>query len=337
MAKVSVIIPVYNIENYLKQCLDSIVNQTLPDIQIICVDDGSTDASPQILSEYAAKDKRFQIITQKNAGPGAARNVGLERATGKYLIFLDSDDWFESNFLEQMLNKAIETDADITICQTVEFDSDTGKERSAQWMLKKQLLPGNVFSPDDISKCIFQFTYGMPWDKLYRREFLQKTGILFPSLRNSEDLAFVFPTILESERIAIQESILVHHRINRKTSVSNNLINQPSAPYIAFQIVEDWLENTEKMEIYKQSFLNWAMEFLIWHVCNINDSKIQKIYYDNLKSFWFPNIGFSSYSRKYYFSSFLYKKYLLVKNSPFWFFRFVLVTYKAISKYTRGE
>ena len=100
--KVSVVIPVYNIEAHLRQCLDSVAGQSLSDLEIICVDDGSTDTSPAILAEYARRDPRFQVVWQANAGPGAARNRGMELAAGKYLIFLDSDDWFEPDFLERM-------------------------------------------------------------------------------------------------------------------------------------------------------------------------------------------------------------------------------------------
>ena len=103
MVKVSVIIPVYNVEPYLKQCMDSVVGQTLKDIEIICVDDGSTDNSLDILREYAAEDSRIQIIEQKNAGAGAARNNGMRYATGKYLSFLDSDDFFERNIAWQRI------------------------------------------------------------------------------------------------------------------------------------------------------------------------------------------------------------------------------------------
>lgn len=101
MVKVSVIIPVYNVEPYLKQCMDSVVGQTLKDIEIICVDDGSTDNSLDILREYAAEDSRIQIIEQKNAGAGAARNNGMRYATGKYLSFLDSDDFLNRECLKR--------------------------------------------------------------------------------------------------------------------------------------------------------------------------------------------------------------------------------------------
>ena len=98
MAQVSVIIPVYNIERHLAQCLDSVAGQSLGDIEVICVDDGSTDGSPAILARYAARSARFRVVTQANAGPGEARNAGLALAGGEYVIFLDSDDWFEPDF-----------------------------------------------------------------------------------------------------------------------------------------------------------------------------------------------------------------------------------------------
>ncbi len=173
----SVIIPVYNIERHLRQCLDSVTGQTLTELEIICVDDGSTDGSPEILADYAQRDGRFQIITQPNTGPGVARNTGMDRATGEYLIFLDSDDWFEPDFLERMVAKAKETGADVTICRTVEFDTDTGAELPSEWMLKERYLPKETFAPEEMAEHIFQFTYGWPWDKLYRAEMVRQAGL----------------------------------------------------------------------------------------------------------------------------------------------------------------
>ena len=114
--KVSVILPVYNVSDYLRQCMDSIVGQTLKDIEIICVDDGSTDDSLAILKEYEAKDQRVKVIQQANAGAGAARNKGLEIATGEYLSFLDSDDFVDVNMYEQLYLKAKAKDIDVVYC-----------------------------------------------------------------------------------------------------------------------------------------------------------------------------------------------------------------------------
>ena len=109
MPKISVIVPVYNVEKYLRECLDSIVNQTLQDIEIICINDGSTDGSAVILEEYAAKDKRIKILNQENKGAGEARNAGINSAQGKYLAFIDGDDFYCTDFCEKMHNKALLT------------------------------------------------------------------------------------------------------------------------------------------------------------------------------------------------------------------------------------
>ena len=113
MAKVSIIIPVYNVESYLRRCLDSVVNQTLKDIEIILVNDGSTDGSLAICEEYAKNDDRIKIITRKNGGLSAARNTGLDNATSEYIGFIDSDDWVDTNFFENLYNTAIEKNCDV--------------------------------------------------------------------------------------------------------------------------------------------------------------------------------------------------------------------------------
>ena len=110
---ISLIIPVYNVENYLRQCLDSIINQTLKEIEIICINDGSTDSSKQILEEYALKDERIKIINQKNKGAGAARNSGIDAATGEYIGFVDSDDWVNLDAFEKLYNKITRENVDI--------------------------------------------------------------------------------------------------------------------------------------------------------------------------------------------------------------------------------
>lgn len=332
MAKVSVIIPVYNIEEYLAKCLDSIVEQSLSELEIICVDDGSTDNSLCMLMEYARKDARFIIITQQNAGPGIARNRGFEVATGEYVIFLDSDDYFESDFLKEMVFTIENTNSDVVICKAIEFDTHSEKEYSAEWMLKENYLPSLLFTPREISEYLFQFTYGMAWDKLYRRAWLINTGISFPALRNSEDLAFVFPTLLAARKIAVLPKVFIHHRINRLTSVSNTRREQPDAPYEALRIVEKYLNDRGWTEVYRQSFMNWAMEFLVWHVCNIADREIQDRYLEIVRKEWFPRLGFEKYPTTYYRDKRQLSKYLLTKYAPKPVFRLALRIYKFLKR-----
>ena len=131
--KVSVILPVYNVSEYLRQCMDSIVGQTLKDIEIICVDDGSTDDSLEILKEYEAKDKRVKVIEQKNAGAGAARNNGLAIATGEYLSFLDSDDFFEPDMLEKAYEKGKSANAQGVVFRADQYREDLNEFVQVKW------------------------------------------------------------------------------------------------------------------------------------------------------------------------------------------------------------
>lgn len=328
MARVSVVIPVYNIERHLRQCLDSVTGQTLQDLEIICVDDGSTDGSAAILAEYASRDSRFQVITQPNGGPGVARNTGMAQAAGEYLIFLDSDDWFEPDFLESMVGKAEETGADVTICRAVEFDTDTGKELPSDWMLKSRYLSGESFSPEEIAEHIFQFTYGWPWDKLYRREFIERAGLKYPALTNSEDLVFVFQSLALARRIAVAPQVLVHHRINRMASVSNSRHKDPEVPHQALTLLREGLEKRELYTRYEQSFLNWAMEFLVWAVAGMGEARTKRQYFHRLKQQWLPEISFDSHPWDYYESRFTYCKYLLAKCAPWPVFSGILALYR---------
>lgn len=326
--EVSVVIPVYNVENYLRLCLDSLINQSLREIEIICVDDGSTDSSPEILREYAARDARIQIISQKNGGPGNARNHGLSIARGNYTAFLDADDWFERDMIMAMLNTARKTKSDITICRAERFDDLTGQALDSAWMLKERYLPGLVFSPGEIAEHLFQFTYGMVWDKLYSTLFLKNKGLVFPALCCAEDTAFVYKSLLVAERIAVLPEVKVHYRVNRRSSVSNSFVRQPGAPFKAFGYVKEYLDVLDGGEKYRQSFLNWAMEYLVWQACNMPDKKIRRQYYEQLHCKWFPELGLETYPIAYYEDRKVYLKFLLTKFLPFSLFSALVDVYK---------
>lgn len=332
MPTISVIIPIHNIEAHLRQCLDSVLAQTWQDMEVICIDDGSTDATPTILAEYAQADARIRVFSQENSGPGVARNRGLDQASGAYVIFLDSDDWFEPNLLERMLHTLQANQADLVICRCVEFDTHTGKEYPSEWTLKTKYLHGDCFAPTEVANYLFQFTYGMPWDKLYSRKLLRESGIRFPALGNSEDLAFVFPSILAAKRICICREVLVHHRINRSGSVSNSRVRQPEAPFIAFQIVRQYLYDHGLYSLYEQSFMNWAMEFFTWHISSMDDKEIQRKYQHKLQTDWAPVLNFQKFPVSFYRDKVTYIKYLLALHLPYPAFRLVLKAYKALKR-----
>lgn len=330
--KVSVVIPVYNGGECLRECLDSVAAQTLADMEIICVDDGSTDDTPAILADRAARDPRFRVVRQENAGPGVARNTGMAQATGEYLIFLDADDWFEPDFLETMVARAQETGADVTICRSVEFDHATGARRDGAWMLKSALTPGGAFAPAQAAGHLFQFTYGWPWDKLYRRAFAVETGLSYPPLPNSEDLVFVFQSLALAKRIALVDRTLVVHRMGRGGSVSNSRYRDPEVPWQALELLRAGLVERGLYESFERSFLNWAMEFLVWNVANMGDGAAQRRYFHKLKKEWLPAMAFDSHPRSYYENAFAYRKYQLAKYAPWPVFSAVVKLYKRLKE-----
>ena len=218
MAKFSVVVPIYKVEKYLPRCIDSLINQTLKDIEIILVDDGSPDGSPAICDEYAAKDNRIKVIHKKNGGVSAARNDGLKIATGDYIIFCDSDDWMEQDALESLYTKAIETGADIVVGDIYlirgekaiynkyfEHEFHYTKREDMDELVKADMYQG--FSPDPPvgSKTI---GYGGPWNKGVKRQFLIDHNICFdPSLLG------IFDDILYTAYMYAQaESIVYIHK-----------------------------------------------------------------------------------------------------------------------------
>lgn len=186
MVKVSIIVPVYNVEKYLGACLDSLANQTLKEIEIICVNDGSTDGSLGILEEYAKKDKRIKVMDQKNAGRSAARNAGLKKATGSYIMFCDSDDEFDLSMCERMVGKLEKHETDLAVCGMAiayEAHSEIKDSDDAYYRLKffgKTFIDDNVIRKTDASVC----------NKIFRKDLIKKYKLEFPEKLNNEDYYF---------------------------------------------------------------------------------------------------------------------------------------------------
>ena len=202
-AKVSVIIPVYNTESYLPECIESLLNQTYPFFEIICVDDGSTDRSAQIIEAYAAEDPRVTLIRQQNSFAGTARNRGMDQAQGKYLLFLDSDDYFDPRMLELSVSRAEETAADIVVFGGYNLDSRTNTAKVRPSYLKEHLVSGlEVFSRKDIPDHILTLSNPAPWNKLYRRDFVKARDLSFMSTRSANDVYFTKMAFVLADRIS---------------------------------------------------------------------------------------------------------------------------------------
>ena len=233
MPKVSIIIPVYNVEAYLRQCLDSVVNQTLRDIEIICIDDGSTDGSAAVLQEYAAKDARIKVILHAHTNAGDARNAGMAVATGEYLGFVDSDDWCELALFEKAYARAKSDDADVVLCRHREYD-DSRKKVKFEVAFG---LPGNVNVPFDgavLKEKLFSTFNFAPWNRIVNRDFVQRNQLSFQRIERSNDVVFGCLALAMSSRISVVDEVLYNYRVR---AVGNLQSENGKTP---LSIVEAW-------------------------------------------------------------------------------------------------
>ncbi len=269
--KVSVIVPVYNTSRYLEQCLNSILNQTLKEFEVICVNDGSTDDSAKILEKYSQKDKRIVVINQDNAGVSAARNAGLDRAKGRYIAFVDSDDYIKKNFLEVLYTTAVNTEADITACDII-YEKD-GKLISNNYMSRQTFkVKEPVFSTNQ-DKARFVKS-GVVFNKLYKSELLNKNNIRFvKGIKFGEDTYFVFISTCFASSIALTRGSIYYYR-RTSSSVTYDAFNSEMVfdliksldninDYIAARPIDD-KKKTEYFNLFHSFAINmfyaWCKE-----------------------------------------------------------------------------
>ncbi|MBR3805749.1 MAG: glycosyltransferase family 2 protein [Clostridia bacterium] len=212
---VSVVVPIYNAYDYLEAALDSILDQTLREIEVICIDDGSTDRSIEIIKRYHEKDKRIRVVTENNAGVSTARNKGIARVRGEYTIFLDADDFYEPMLLEHLYKAAVEGNLDIAIAKYDIYNSKTGKFSSAIDETHGDIyLRGAVVSKNEYPNHIFESTTGYVWNKLFKTAMIKAKELTFaPELYIFEDVYFVCAALSFADRVARLDEVLIHHRV----------------------------------------------------------------------------------------------------------------------------
>ena len=213
MTKVSVIVPIYNMEVYVKECLDSILSQTLKEIEVVCIDDGSTDRSWEILAEYAKADARILPIRQENLGVSTARNNGIKKASGKYLIFMDPDDWYpEEDILEVLFEKAEKSGCHICGGEFSEYDDRTGEVRTE---FPEQYF-GYVFPNEGVIEYEdWQFDFGYH-RFLYNREFILEHQFYFPKLIRFQDPPFFVRAMITAERFYAVKKVVYRYRYGHR-------------------------------------------------------------------------------------------------------------------------
>ena len=277
---VSVVVPVYNAYDYLSVALDSILDQTLKEIEVICIDDGSTDRSIDILKKYHEMDSRIRIVTENNAGVSTARNKGISRIRGEYVIFLDADDFYEPTLLEKLYTLAKKENLDIAISRFDIYNNKTEKFTASIDETHGDIFAhGAVVSKNEFPDYIFESATGYVWNKLFRSALIKEKELIFaPELYIFEDVHFVCAALSFANRIAKLDEVLIHHRIyseQARTKLFRKHYN--NVPVVYLKIKEFLMQNG--------TYIPLSLSYL-----NLSASRCYKIYNllsgDAKEDFW---------------------------------------------------
>ena len=257
--KISIIIPVFNAQKHIHRCLDSLTNQTFKDIEIICVNDGSTDSTSKILEDYAKKDNRIKILNRKNSGAAISRNEGYKLAQGEYIQFLDADDFFESNMLEEMYNLAIENNADVAVCDHHRYDEIKNEVQDIETPFQRNIKTNQVLSAKDYPDDILSTTFLAAWTKLIKKEHIDKYNIQFQDLKCCNDNTFSILSILLAEKIVLINKKYVYYSINVSESISSS-----RAKY-ATNIIDAMISTIDTLKKHKKYEASMRFLYNIYH------------------------------------------------------------------------
>ena len=314
--QISVIIPIYNCEKYIKECLSSLIKQTFKNFEIICINDGSKDDTLKILRKFEVKDVRVKIYNQNNRGPGIARNVGMNVSKGDYLMFLDSDDIFEKTMLEELYIKIKENDSDVVICNSQNFEVKKWwkKYYEKNYIIKDEIINQTTFSSLDIKRDFFNLFIWWPWDKMYKRRYIKSLGVEYQHLKSSEDLYFVASTVIAAKKISYLDKILINHRIGIKNSVSNSRQKSWDNFYYALKELKKFIKEKGLYKRFKQDFINYVASFSIWQLENIDGISFELLY-QKIKDEWWDEFDVNKYDENYFYSQNLFKNIKFILNS----------------------
>lgn len=290
--RVSVIIPVYNAEKYIDQMLESVLGQSLKEIEIICVNDGSSDNSCNIIRDFMKQDSRIMLLEQPKSNAGTARNRGLLKAKGQYVVFWDADDKFDKKALELMHRKMRKKQADICVCKACEF-TYTGKVYEAGYLKTAALPDKDPFNKFDICEDLFSFATNVAWNKMFRRDFLKERRLYFQEISQANDTAFVMKALYLADRITCVEKYLVFYRTGNENSLTGKASETFLCPYESYLYTLRELEKEPDFPVVKNSFLNKAAKGM-FRALNVQTSiEAYKKLYDFLKRDGLKELGLS--------------------------------------------
>jgi len=292
--KVSIIIPIYNNSKYLQDCLESVCNQTLNEIEIICINDGSTDSSMDIINEFAENDSRILVLDRPNRGVGISRNEAMSYANGEYIGFVDSDDWVELNMFEELYTHSKQLDSDLTICEFKIVDFDKGNPTKPHWAALPidDSFQNMCFTWKDIKDDFFKLHVG-PINKLHRRDFVKRINAQFGSYRALEDYQFALTCILDARKMAILKKDLYFYRLNVPGSLSSN--HNSRNPFNYFEVIKFYRDKFITDSNFKDAemqIISTIVNNCLLNLRNMPVSLKEEYYYkiqQELKSLQFEN------------------------------------------------
>lgn len=316
--EVSIIIPVYNVEEYLPQCLQSLLSQSMSDIEVICIDDGSTDGSLRILQNYAAKDDRIRVYTQENMGAGAARNIGMQYACGRFMYFMDADDYCHPNFLETATQEATKKKTDILVFDFYRYNNVDGSlELRKGLSLARYPREKEIFSYKDVPQDICRLVNPTPWNKLYTTEFVRKIGQKWLETSTTNDITYATISVLMAERIGYLEEAFLYYRVALNNSITSR------KKYCQDNVIQAVLELNERAELlpYYAEVKNSVREFVADNLLNAlksytsdEDTSYHLVFRRKIESIFFSHALFRDMEANDYKDEKLYSQVVVFRN-----------------------
>lgn len=315
---VSVVIACYNCEDFIDQCIQSLIDQTYHNFEIICVDDGSTDSTLEKLKQYESKYDYIHVYTQKNQYAGVARNHGMEYAKGEYLLFLDSDDFFEPNMLELTIGSALKNNAEIVVFAGQEYDCLTHEFHPCKFPVSPSLFPKakTVFSSADFGEKLFQANSCIAWNKLIKTSFAKKHSIKFGNTKSSNDTVFVYSLLSLAERITLVNEVLVNYRVNNPKSLQRSKSKHWETLLLAFFSLKKEMIKLGTYEKNKRTFVNKILQAICYYLSTI-DKNTQKVMNSSLTNKYFSLLDLRNIQPQYIYNKNFYSKWIEINSRQY--------------------
>lgn len=284
MAKISIIIPIYNVREYLAKCIESVINQTYQDIEIICVDDGSTDGSYEICEYYKKKDSRIKVVHKINEGIVSARQTGLKIANGEYVGFVDGDDWIDEKMYESMIRNMEKSNVDMVETGVIDsYNSFTEKER--KYKLKEGIYKSEKFKKNILNNLIYDgkfYNYGVVsvylWNKLFKRKYITECYMKLDYKQSMfEDFVSVYPYLIKHQSIAIINKAFYHYRVVNNSTKRRDLKNANEVLLLHVKTIKECINNSKYKNMLLLQLNYFMLFFLLIYNIKIFDLSSQNI------------------------------------------------------------